>query len=299
MVVGEAVVQDAPQLLARLGALGAPPEPLALGLVQRAEQHGHAGGLQALELDGDGVNVADQQRVVGVGGVGQRGRHIEVGRVRVEATPPLMRVRVVQARRGVPVPQNGNDAAAGGVGDGLLDRGADGAALDAGGRVVHQVDRDERGGLAGLLGDPVGPRELLLAREDLLAVDGPEVLVQGLGVGVGVGVDGRGIDLVRGARGRGRDGNGVNEVPTPVADKVDGVGALVEQNLAGGDIDESGAGGEEDLAARAVVEDHGRALVTVDGGHADGEVIQARRGAGDGKGDLVGGLVEAGDVAGA
>jgi hypothetical protein len=49
-----------------------------------------------------------------------------------------------------------------------------------------------------------------LAGEDLLAVDGAQVGVEGDGVGVGGGVDEGGVDLVGRARGRGGERDGVD-----------------------------------------------------------------------------------------
>lgn len=53
----------------------------------------------------------------------------------------------------------------------------------------------------------------MLAGEDLLAVDGTQVAVQGDGVGVDGGVDGGGVDVVRGARGGGGECDRIDEVP--------------------------------------------------------------------------------------
>ena len=321
VVVGQAVVEQRPQLLGRLGALRAPPEPAALGLVQRAEEDGHAGVAQPLELLGDGVDVAHQQRVVGVGRRAQRRLHVEVGRPRVEAAPPRVLVRVVQPRRRVPVPQHRHDAAPLVVRDRLLHRRAHRAPLHPRRRVVHQVDRHQRRRLARLLRDPVRVRELLLARQDLLAVDGAEVVVQRPGVRVGGRVDGRLVDVVRRPRRRGGQRDGVDEVPrraelaarlsekrerdativdapSPVAHDVDRVGALLQQDLAGGDVVKGVAGREVHLAVRAAVEDDGGPLLAVDGGDADAQVVQLGGIAVDVEGDLVSRLVEARDVAG-
>ena len=93
--VGDAVVEQIPELLGRLGTLGSPPEPFTLGLVEGAEQDGHTGVLEALQLLGDGVNVTQDEGVVGVRGVGEGGGHVEVGGTRVETRPPGVLLGVV------------------------------------------------------------------------------------------------------------------------------------------------------------------------------------------------------------
>lgn len=213
VVVGDAVIDDAPQLLGRLGALGPPPEPLALGLVQRPEQDRDAGGLELLELRGDGVDVLDQQGVVGVRGVLQRGGDVEVRRRGVEARVPRLLGRVVQPDGRAPVPHEVDDATLGGEGDGLVDVCAGGPAGDAGLGVVHEVDAEDGGGLADVVGYPVERGLVLLSGEDVLPVDAAEVLEQGFGVGVGIGVDRCGGDLVwPSCRGRCQS-DGVDEIP--------------------------------------------------------------------------------------
>ena len=132
-----------------------------------------------------------------------------------------------------------------------------------------------------------------------MPVDGAEVSVQLLGFWRGGGVDEGGVDGVRGALGGGSDEDVVDEVPAPVVDDLEGVGALVQQDLAAGDGGEGGGGGEGDFGGGAVVEDHGGALVAVGTGVADREVVQLGGGGGDLEGDLVGAGVEAADVAGA
>lgn len=97
--------------------------------------------------------------------------------------------------------------------DGFFHGGANSAALHTRGGVVHQVDGDEGRSLARLLGDPVRPRELLLTGENFLAVYGLEVVVKGLGVGIGGWVDGVWVDVMSRARGRGRQSDGIYEIP--------------------------------------------------------------------------------------
>lgn len=140
VVVRDTVVDDTPQLLCRLGALGAPPEPLALSLVQRPEQDRDAGRLELLQLHGDGVDVLDQEGVVGVRGVLQRGGEVEVRSGRVETGVPWLLSRVVQSDRRTPVPDEVDDAALGGEGDGLVDICAGGSAGNTRLGVIHEVN---------------------------------------------------------------------------------------------------------------------------------------------------------------
>lgn len=140
VVVGDAVVDDIPQLLGWLGALGAPPEPFALSLMQRPEQNWDASRLELLELYGDGVNILDQESVVGVSGVLQRGGEVEVRRRGVETGVPWLLGRVVKSDRRTPVPDEVDDASLGSEGDGLVDVCAGGSAGNAGLGVVHEID---------------------------------------------------------------------------------------------------------------------------------------------------------------
>ena len=63
VVVGHALVHDAPEFFEGLGAFGTPPEPAAGRLVQGAPQHRQAGRLKLLQLHGNNVDVADEQLV--------------------------------------------------------------------------------------------------------------------------------------------------------------------------------------------------------------------------------------------
>lgn len=44
--------------------MGAPPEPTAFWFVKRSEEERNSGVCNAFELDGDGVDVAEKERVV-------------------------------------------------------------------------------------------------------------------------------------------------------------------------------------------------------------------------------------------
>lgn len=88
VVVGEAIVEDAPELLARLGSLSSPPEPSSLGLVKGTPEDGDVRVGETLELDGNCVNVANEELVVGIRGVRERLGDVELGVLSVEAAPP-------------------------------------------------------------------------------------------------------------------------------------------------------------------------------------------------------------------
>lgn len=74
--------------------------------MQWTKENGHSGILQPLQLHGDRVNVADDERVVGIGRRAQRLLDIEVCCARVETAPPPVLLGIVQTSRCVPVPQN-------------------------------------------------------------------------------------------------------------------------------------------------------------------------------------------------
>lgn len=95
VVVRDAVVDNVPQLLGRLRALSTPPEPFTFSLMQRPEKNGHASRLELLQLHGDGVDILDQEGIVGVCGVFQSGGEVEVRRRRVETRVPGLLGRVV------------------------------------------------------------------------------------------------------------------------------------------------------------------------------------------------------------
>lgn len=61
---GDAVVDEVPELLKGCRALSSPPEPCALGLVEGAKENGDVGLIQAFELVGNSVDIADQESVL-------------------------------------------------------------------------------------------------------------------------------------------------------------------------------------------------------------------------------------------
>lgn len=69
VMFSQAVVEDIIQLLARLRSLCTPPEPSAFGLVKGTEDDRDVRILESQQLFGNGVNVSDDQGVIGVGGV--------------------------------------------------------------------------------------------------------------------------------------------------------------------------------------------------------------------------------------
>ena len=213
VVVRDTVIDDVPQLLGRLRALSPPPEPLALGLVQRPEQNRDASRLELLELHGDGVDVLDQEGVVGVRGILQRGGDVEVRRRGVEPRVPGLRGGVVQPDGGAPVPDEVDDAPLGGEGDGLVDVCAGGSAGNAGLGVVHEVNAENGGSLAYVVGDPVKRGLVLLPGEDVLPVDTAQIFEQSFRVGVGICVDRSRGDLMWASCHGGRQCDGVNEIP--------------------------------------------------------------------------------------
>ena len=256
VMVSEAVVHDVVQLLAGIRPLRSPPEPLPLRLVQRPPEHSDAGILQPQQLGSNGVEITDDEGVVCVGVVGKGVGNVEVCRISVEALVPGLLGGVVETRWGIPVPHYGRDAALClSVLEDVFDGGGGGSVLDAGRRVVHEILGHEGGSLTGLRLDPVGPLDLLLAGEDVLSIDGLEVVVELCRDGGSVGVDEGRVDGVGTTLLGGGDADGVDGVVAPVADDVDGVVAGVEEDLAALCVDEAVGAGEGDFAAGAAVED--------------------------------------------
>ena len=60
----EALEHEFPQLLERLWAFCAPPEPAPTRLVQRPPEHGHVHGAQLLQLDCNRVEVGEELGVL-------------------------------------------------------------------------------------------------------------------------------------------------------------------------------------------------------------------------------------------
>lgn len=103
VLVRQSLMQQLPQPLVHLSPRSPPPKPPTLSFVQRPPEHWHAGVLQALQLHCYGVDVAQQQRVVGVGGV-EGGARIKGGLLGEE------RLGASGLGGREPVPADGNDA---------------------------------------------------------------------------------------------------------------------------------------------------------------------------------------------
>lgn len=150
--------------------------------MQRPEQDGDTGGLELLQLNGNGVDVVDEESVVCVGGVLERGGDVEVRRGGVETRVPRLSGSVVETGWGSPMPYESDDATLGGECNCLVDVGAGSAARDAGFRVVHQVDAEDGWRLPNIGGDPVKGSLVLLAGEDVLSVNAAEIREEGFGI---------------------------------------------------------------------------------------------------------------------
>lgn len=87
------------------------------------------------------------------------------------------------------------------------------------------------------------------------------------------------------------------DLPPPVAQYLDGVGTFFEEDLSCSDIGEGLGGWQGDFAARTVVQDYRGALVSVDSGVANAEIIQAAVLTVNTERDLVAGFLETGNVA--
>jgi hypothetical protein len=103
MVVSKTVIHDLVKLLAGLWTLCSPPEPATFGLVQRPPEDRDVGVSQALDLHSNSVNIADEEGIVGAGGVGECCLDIEGDGVGVEAAPPLLTCNIDETGRCVPI----------------------------------------------------------------------------------------------------------------------------------------------------------------------------------------------------
>lgn len=171
MVDCQSVIQNPPQLLAWLGALGSPPEPRSLCFVQWSPEHRYTCRLELLELHSDGVNVLDEERVVGIRRVLQCSLDVEVGSSRVEAAPPPLLWGVVETNRRAPMPHKGHNTALLRKGERFVDISGGGTSGDSGLGVIHQIDTEDRRCLANVVDDPVERCLVLLTTENLLAID--------------------------------------------------------------------------------------------------------------------------------
>lgn len=79
------------------------------------------GVLESLQLHGDGIDVPDEQGVVGVGGVSHGGRDIEVTALSVESGVPGLFLGVVDTSRRVPMPAECDDTTTLGESNGVFD----------------------------------------------------------------------------------------------------------------------------------------------------------------------------------
>lgn len=120
MVIGESVIHDAIQFLCRFRTLSTPPKPFPFSFVQRAKQHRHFRRLELLQLNGDGVDVLDEKRVVCIRGISKRIRDVEVCGSGIEARPPSLSFVVIKADGASPVPDKRNDSALGGEVNGFV-----------------------------------------------------------------------------------------------------------------------------------------------------------------------------------
>lgn len=213
VIIRDAVVDDVPQLLGWLGALSTPPEPFAFSLMQWPEQNRHTSRLELLQLYGDGVDILDQEGVVSIRGVFQRGGEVEVCRRRVETRVPWLLGRVVQSNWSTPVPDEVDDASLGSEGDGLVDVCTGCSTRDTRLGVIHEVYAENCGSLADVGGDPVERGLILLTGEYVLPVDAAEIFQKSLRIGVGIWVDWSRGDLMWASRRGGRQSNSVDEIP--------------------------------------------------------------------------------------
>ena len=100
VVDGQTLIDNCVKRFAGFWAESTPPEPAAFGLVEGTPEDGNAGGLETEELDGDGVDVADEEGVVGAGG-DEGGGEVEGCGVGVEAGPPFYSVVVDEVAGGL------------------------------------------------------------------------------------------------------------------------------------------------------------------------------------------------------
>lgn len=186
VVASDAVVEDIPQLLEGSRTLGTPPEPATLGLVERAEEDGHFGLIQTLDLSSDGVDITQQKLVVGAVAMVVDGfRHVEAGGFGVEPLVPRLLGGIEQAGGSVPMPHQGIDSIAAGVLNHILDGVRLAAVSNSRRRVVGEVTAENRRGHTNVLLDPVPAVNVLLARDVVRAVLKLDVLQERPGFGGG------------------------------------------------------------------------------------------------------------------
>lgn len=87
--------------------------------------------------------------------------------------------------------------------------------------------------------------------------------------------------------------------PAPVANNLNAVASLIQEKLASRNLHPVVACRQDNVAARATVQNDGGGLLTVGSGVAKSHVVQSCRIALNSESDLVGGLLEASNVASA
>lgn len=186
VVASDAVVEDIPQLLEGSRTLGTPPEPATLGLVERAEENGHVGLIQALDLSSNGVDITQQELVVGAVAMVVDGfRHVEAGGLGVESLVPRLFLGIEQTGGSVPMPNQGIDSIATGVLDYILDRVRLAAVGNSRRRVVGEVAAEDGRGHTNVLLDPVVAVDVLLSGYIVRSILKLDVLQERSGAGGG------------------------------------------------------------------------------------------------------------------
>ena len=100
VVDGQTLIDNCVKRFAGFWAESTPPEPAAFGFVEGSPEDRNAGGLETEELDGDGIDVADEEGVVGTGG-DEGGGEVEGCGIGVEAGPPFHGVVVDEVTDGL------------------------------------------------------------------------------------------------------------------------------------------------------------------------------------------------------
>jgi hypothetical protein len=73
MIIGVTIVHEAVEGFAAFGTVGTPPEPASVCFVEGTPEDGDTSGLKTQELHGDGVQIAQEEGVIGAGGVERGG----------------------------------------------------------------------------------------------------------------------------------------------------------------------------------------------------------------------------------
>src|SRR3954471_16431934 len=83
-----AFIHEAIERFAALGAIGAPPEPTSLGLVEWSPEHWNISSLKTEKLFSNYIHVTKQESVVSAACVCESGSQVECCPVSVESLPP-------------------------------------------------------------------------------------------------------------------------------------------------------------------------------------------------------------------